>query len=144
MNQKKLLSISDDVLAAAEEEAVRICLQLDDKPEIADLLTEQEIQDGAPFYFMLREFVQQLKAARVEANLTLADVSTLSGLAIESLSRLETGANGNPTWKTLGLYAKAVQRRPSLVALPLISPVLKPASKVASNSATNAEAFDPH
>jgi hypothetical protein len=37
-------------------------------------------------------------------------------MAVESLSRLETGAQTNPTWKTLGLYAAALGLRPLLVA----------------------------
>src|SRR5262249_54750331 len=37
-----------------------------------------------------------------------------TGMAVESLSRLETGALTNPTWKTLGAYAAAVGRRPRL------------------------------
>jgi transcriptional regulator with XRE-family HTH domain len=44
--------------------------------------------------------------------MTLAEVSARTGLAVESLSRSETGAQTNPTWKTLGLYAAAVGRRP--------------------------------
>ena len=41
---------------------------------------------------------------------------TRKQLAMESLSRLETGAQTNPTWKTLGAYAAAVGRRPRLTA----------------------------
>jgi len=51
---------------------------------------------------------------REAARLTLADVSARTGMAVESLSRLETGAQTNPTWKTLGLYAAALGRRPRL------------------------------
>jgi len=51
-----------------------------------------------------------------DAGPTLADVSARSGLAIESLSRLETGVQTNPIWKTLGAYAAAVGRRPRLIA----------------------------
>jgi hypothetical protein len=36
-------------------------------------------------------------------------------MAVEYLSRLETGAQTNPAWKTLGTYAKAFDRRPQLV-----------------------------
>jgi len=38
----------------------------------------------------------------------LADVAVRSGIAEETLCRLETGAAINPTWKTLGDYASAV------------------------------------
>jgi len=35
-------------------------------------------------------------------------------MAIEYLSRLENGAQKNPTWKTLGSYATAGGRKPCL------------------------------
>lgn len=83
-------------------------------PPLSDLLTPEEQADAAPFYFVLRQFIGQLKEAREAAGLTLADVSARTGMAVESLSRLETGAQTNPTWKTLGAYAKAVGRQPGL------------------------------
>ncbi len=83
-------------------------------PDPTELLTSQELADAAPFYFVLREYVRQIKEAREAANLTLADVSARTGMAVESLSRLETGAQTNPTWKTLALYALAVGCKPVL------------------------------
>jgi transcriptional regulator with XRE-family HTH domain len=80
------------------------------------VLTPQERADAAPFYFILRDYIRKLKEAREARGLTLADVSALTGMAVESLSRLETGAQTNPTWKTLGAYAAAVGRRPHLTA----------------------------
>lgn len=62
----------------------------------------------AAFQDVLRECIGQMKAAREAAGLTLADVSRITDVAIESLSRLETGATMNPTWKTLGRVAVAV------------------------------------
>lgn len=138
MNNRKAPSVSADVLAAAEEEAERICQQLHNEPQLSELLTKQEIEDGAPFYFTLREFIHQLKEARAVAKLTLAEVSALSGLAVESLSRLDTGASTNPTWRTLGMYAKAVGRRPSLFAVPLIPTAKTPTTQFGKAPATNA------
>jgi len=80
------------------------------------LLTPEELADAAPFYLVLRDYIGHLKEARETAGLTLADVSARSGMAVESLSRLETGAQTNPTWKTLGAYAAAVGCRPRLTA----------------------------
>ena len=80
------------------------------KPGPVELLTPGELADGAPFYFALRACVAELKKAREAAGLTLAQVSTKTGLATETLCRLETGAITNPTWKTLGLFAAAVGR----------------------------------
>jgi DNA-binding XRE family transcriptional regulator len=65
---------------------------------------------GEPIRFAaaLQSAIRRLKAAREAASLTLEDVSARSGIAVETLSRLETGAARNPTWKTLGDYAHAV------------------------------------
>jgi transcriptional regulator with XRE-family HTH domain len=73
------------------------------------------LADAAPFYFVLRQYIRQLKDAREAAGLTLADISARTGMAVEYLSRLETGAQTNPTWKTLGSYANAVGCRPQLL-----------------------------
>ena len=105
-----------EALAAARQRAEQTRQQLNDKPAPEDLLTSQELADAAPFYFVLRNYIRQLKEAREAAGLTLADVSARSGLAVESLSRLETGAQTNPTWKTLSAYAAAVSRHPQLSA----------------------------
>ena len=72
--------------------------------------------DGAPFYFELQACIAELKKAREAAGLTLAQVAEKTGLATETLCRLETGQVTNPTWKTLGLYAAAVGRKLSLSA----------------------------
>src|SRR5438105_14506771 len=104
--------IPSAALAAARKRAEQTRERLKPKPAPSELLTSQELADAAPFYFVLRAYIQQLKEAREAAGLTLADVSDRTGMAIESLSRLETGAQTNPTWKTLGLYASAVRRQP--------------------------------
>lgn len=114
--QKNNIAVPVDALAAARQRAAQTRKQLEHKPGPAELLTPQELEDAAPFYFALRDYIQQLKEAREAAGLTLADVSERSGMAVESLSRLETGAHTNPTWKTLAAYAAAVGRRPRLTA----------------------------
>ena len=116
MATKKTLPVSDANIAAARKRAEEIRQQLQHKPAPSELITQQERADAAPFYFILRGYIQQLKEAREVAGLTLADVSARTGMAVESLSRLETGAQTNPTWKTLGLYAAAVGRQPRLSA----------------------------
>jgi len=103
-------------LEEAESLAIEAALELENEPGIDDLFQPQEQADSAPFYFVLRCYIQQLKDARIKNNLTLTQVAEKSGLAMESLSRLETGSQSNPTWKTLGLYAIAVGRRPELYA----------------------------
>lgn len=81
------------------------------KPGPAKVLSSEELADGAPFYFELRACIQELKAARESAGLTLAQVAEKTGMAAETLCRLETGMVTNPTWKTLGLFAAAVGRK---------------------------------
>ncbi len=114
--QKKVIPISAKVLAEARERAATTRRQLRHKPGPSEILTQRELDDAAPFYLVLRDFIRELKEAREAAGLTLADISAKSGLAVESLSRLETGAQTNPTWKTLGAYANAVGRRLNLSA----------------------------
>src|SRR5262249_38492304 len=112
--KKHVRSISPDALAAARRKARDGRHQIDAAAKTGKLFTAQELADAAPFYFVLREYVRQLKEAREAAGITLADLSARTGMAVESLSRLETGASTNPTWKTLGLYAAAVGVRPNL------------------------------
>jgi ribosome-binding protein aMBF1 (putative translation factor) len=109
-------SASLPAVGAARKRAEHARQQLGQAPTASELLTAQERTDAAPFYFVLREYIRQLKQAREAAGLTLADVSARTGMAVESLSRLETGAQTNPTWKTLGLYAGAVGKQPRLNA----------------------------
>jgi ribosome-binding protein aMBF1 (putative translation factor) len=72
--------------------------------------------DAAPFYHTLRSFVEQLRKAREAAGLSAAEVARRTGLAAETISRLETGAYTNPTYQTLARYAAAVGVRLVLTA----------------------------
>src|SRR5437762_4193845 len=116
MATKKTTPVSPEAIAAARQPAAQTRRQLEHKPSPSELLTTQELADAAPFYLVLRDYVRPLKEAREAGGLTLAEVSARSGLAGESLSRLETGAQTNPTWKTLATYAAAVGQRPRLIA----------------------------
>jgi transcriptional regulator with XRE-family HTH domain len=111
--QKKPTSLPPEVLAAAKERSAQARKKIEQVGR-SNLHTPEERADGAPFYFVLRNFIRQLKAAREAARMTLEDVSARTGMAVESLSRLETGANTNPTWKTLGSYAAAIGVAPVL------------------------------
>jgi DNA-binding XRE family transcriptional regulator len=112
-------NVSDADLARMRERAREAREELAHKPGIHELLTPEELADGAPFYFQLLNFIMQLKQAREAAGLTLAQVAEKTGLAAETLCRLETGAVTNPTFRTLGLYAAAVGRKLTLNAEPL-------------------------
>lgn len=52
--------------------------------------------------------LKQLKAAREERGLSLADLTDLTGMDRSALSKLETGQRSNPTFETLVRYAEAV------------------------------------
>lgn len=117
MSSKKVMPVGEKTLADARQRAAQTRQLLQDQPP-AELLTAQEQADAAPFYFVVRGYIQELKEAREAAKLTLSDISVRTGLAVESLSRLETGALTNPTWKTLGLYAAALGLRPYLSVAP--------------------------
>src|SRR5262245_33945286 len=115
MSTEKRPPVTEAAIAAARERAKLTRQKLGRNPQPSELLTPEELADVAPFYFVLREYVRQLREAREAAGLTLAGLSARTGMAVESLSRLETGAQTNPTWKTLGTYAKALGRRPQLL-----------------------------
>lgn len=111
--QKKTGPVPPEVAADARERAKRARDHVEAVGR-AGLLSAEDKANGAPFYFVLRNYIRQLKAAREAAGLTLTEVASRSGMALESLSRLETGAQTNPTWRTLGLYAVAIGCAPVL------------------------------
>jgi DNA-binding XRE family transcriptional regulator len=55
--------------------------------------------------------LDQLKTARQEQGLSLADLTKLTGMDRSALSKLETGQRPNPTVETLVRYAEAVGKR---------------------------------
>jgi len=57
------------------------------------------------------ELVKQLRAAREEKGLSLADLTERTGMDRSALSKLETGQRPNPTVETLVRYAAAVGKR---------------------------------
>jgi transcriptional regulator with XRE-family HTH domain len=59
----------------------------------------------------LDELLRQLKAAREQRGLSLADLTELTGMDRSALSKLETGRRSNPTVETLVRYADAVGKR---------------------------------
>ncbi len=59
----------------------------------------------------LHSLMLQLKAAREEKGLSLADLTERTGMDRSALSKLETGQRPNPTIETLVRYADAVGKR---------------------------------
>lgn len=109
---KKTLNVPEEV----RDRARKTREALKERPPLEQLLTSEELAEATPLYFVLRGFLAELKAARLEAGLTLTEVAERSGLAVETLSRLETGALTNPTWQSLVRFALAVGRRPVLTS----------------------------
>ena len=59
----------------------------------------------------LGNVLKQLKAAREERGLSLADLTAITGMDRSAISKLETGKRPNSTMDTLVRYAAAVGKR---------------------------------
>jgi transcriptional regulator with XRE-family HTH domain len=59
----------------------------------------------------LERLLAQLKVAREQKGLSLADVMQATGMDRSAISKLETGQRANPTVETLVRYAEAVGKR---------------------------------
>jgi DNA-binding XRE family transcriptional regulator len=81
----------------------RIRAQVD--AEMPALLAERRAERA------LAELVAQLKAARREQGLSLADVRKRTGMDRSAVSKLENGLRENPTLDTVVRYASAVGKR---------------------------------
>lgn len=77
--------------------------------ELPELMARHEERMAA--LDQLDALVGQLKAAREELGLSLADITRLTGMDRSAISKLETGKRGNPTIETLIRYAEAVGKR---------------------------------
>lgn len=77
--------------------------------EMPDLIARHEERMGSRD--PLQGVLQELKAAREEKGLSLADLTERTGMDRSALSKLETGQRPNPTLETLVRYAEAVGKR---------------------------------
>jgi DNA-binding XRE family transcriptional regulator len=77
--------------------------------ELPDLIARHHQRTAALDELMV--VFQQLKAAREERGLSLADLTRLTGMDRSALSKLESGQRPNPTIETLVRYAEAVGKR---------------------------------
>jgi DNA-binding XRE family transcriptional regulator len=77
--------------------------------ELPDLIARHHQRTAA--LDQVQELLAQLKAAREEQGLSLADLSERTGMDRSALSKLETGQRPNPTVETLVRYAHAVGKR---------------------------------
>ena len=96
--------------------------RLKDKPPLEAILTEQELVEGIPHddYFSLRDWFVAFRKERKRQGLTLAQVAEKAEITIETLSRLESGAQINPTYRTLCLLSRALGRRVVLVSAEVV------------------------
>jgi DNA-binding XRE family transcriptional regulator len=90
---------------AAEDDRVREQVA----EELPDLVARHAARIAAREELM--DLLKQLKAAREEQALSLADLTRLTGMDRSALSKLETGQRQNPTIETLARYAEAVGKR---------------------------------
>jgi predicted transcriptional regulator len=77
--------------------------------ELPDLIARHHERTAA--LDAVEALVKQLKAAREEKGLSLADLTELTGMDRSAISKLETGQRSNPTVETLVRYAEAVGKR---------------------------------
>ena len=77
--------------------------------ELPELITRHH--DRMAAYDQFAELLRQLRAVREEQGLTLAELTTLTGMDRSALSKLESGQRPNPTLETLIRYAEAVGKR---------------------------------
>jgi DNA-binding XRE family transcriptional regulator len=77
--------------------------------ELPDLIARHHDRLAALDQF--DELIKQLRAAREQKGLSLADLTELTGMDRSALSKLETGQRHNPTVETLVRYAEAVGKR---------------------------------
>jgi DNA-binding XRE family transcriptional regulator len=106
MNMRRI--IRDRRLSAEEAEKYRtIRQQVAD--ELPELVTRHHERMAARE--QLDRVFEQLRGARQDKGLSLADVTRLSGMDRSAVSKLETGQRPNPTVETLMRYAEAVGKR---------------------------------
>ena len=96
----------------ARHKAIREKFQRE-RPSLQQLLDSGEYVGPIPhgLYLELRQAMIDLKHARTDAGLSLADVAEKSGIDKAALSRLENGVHDNPTIITLVRYAAALGKR---------------------------------
>jgi DNA-binding XRE family transcriptional regulator len=77
--------------------------------ELPELITRHH--DRMAAYDQFAELLRQLRAAREQRGLSLAELTELTGMDRSALSKLESGQRPNPTLETLIRYAEAVGKR---------------------------------
>ncbi len=83
------------------------------RPSLADLIATGDYTEPVPQseFLMVLELAAELKRARKDRRLSLADVARRSGIDKAALSRIENGQNTNPTIGTLETIARSIGAR---------------------------------
>ena len=77
--------------------------------ELPDLIARHHERIAA--LDQLEKLFAQLRTAREEKGMSLADLTERTGMDRSAISKLETGQRANPTVETLVRYAEAVGKR---------------------------------
>lgn len=77
--------------------------------ELPDLIARHHERIAA--LDQLEKLFAQLRMAREEKGMSLADLTERTGMDRSAISKLETGQRANPTVETLVRYAEAVGKR---------------------------------
>jgi DNA-binding phage protein len=87
---------------AAKYDAIRRAVD----QELPEILSRRRAHEE-----LVEKLLQDLKAARESAGLSLADVRDKTGMDRSAIAKLENGHRANPTLDTLIRYATAVGKR---------------------------------
>lgn len=84
-----------------------------ERPSLENLVARGEYTEPLPQgeFLTLMEFAAAIKEIRQGMNMSLADLSEVSGIDKAALSRLESGHVDNPTYGTLERVANALGKR---------------------------------
>ena len=104
-----LKRITRDRHLTPEEAAKYNTIRAQVAEELPDLIARHRERVAA--LDLISDLLRQLRAAREEKRLSLADLTELTGMDRSALSKLETGQRPNPTVETLARYAEAVNKR---------------------------------
>jgi DNA-binding Xre family transcriptional regulator len=112
MIRKRTIKKTRGTAEAARLRALRDHFQKK-RPSLADLLATGDYTEPAQQseFLMVLELAAELKRARKDRRLSLADVARRSGIDKAALSRIENGQNTNPTIGTLETIARSIGAR---------------------------------
>lgn len=112
MSEKKTLPLPR-LTPQQKKRMATIRARLKNQPPLEEILTETELIEGIPHddYFSLRDWFVAFRKERKRQGLTLAQVAEKAEITTETLSRLESGSQINPTYRTLCLLIRALGRR---------------------------------